>query len=173
MDKQFTDTSFPEGHIHHTKDKSSFNMTANPFGESTPLGYANLKQSVGKGDLKRVNNTDFNEMLELDIAASQALQNNKNGLSVNLRRDLPEAMRHVPEYFDKLDVRKPPAKVVDDKLTEVISEVFEIRQKLEKTFSRNELLAYDRILAKHLTQETLIPKLELEIHKDFNQMTQI
>lgn len=82
-------------------------------------------------------------------------------------------MMHIPEYFEKLDVRKPPAKVVDDKLTEILTEVFEIRKRLEKTFSRNELLAYDRILAKHLTTETLLPKLELEIKKDFNLMTQI
>lgn len=70
-------------------------------------------------------------------------------------------------------MRKPPAKYVDDKLTEILNDVFEIRRKLEKTFSRNDLIAYDRILLKHLTLENLIPKLKNEIEVDYNTLNQL
>lgn len=90
-----------------------------------------------------------------------------------MREEIAEDMTKIPEYFPKFDVRKPASQVVDDKLTEILNEVFEIRKNLEKTFTRNELLSYDKILAKHLSAEILIPKLELEISKDFNMMQQI
>lgn len=77
-------------------------------------------------------------------------------------------MYTVPEYYDMFDPRKPTKAYVDDKLTEIIEEVFQMRRKLEKTFSRRELLAYDKILIKHLTHEILIPKLEQEIESDYN-----
>jgi hypothetical protein len=59
-------------------------------------------------------------MVELDIATSQALQNSKNGMSVGMRKDIPEDMQEIPEYYEKFDVRKPPAQFVDDKLTEIL-----------------------------------------------------
>lgn len=46
-----------------------------------------------------------------------------------------------------------------------------MRRKLEKTFNRKELLAYDKILIRHLTYENLLPKLEKEIDVDFNLIT--
>lgn len=79
----------------------------------------------------------------------------------------------VPEFFDMFDVRRPAKQYVDDKLAEILKEVFEIRLKLEKTFSRNELLAYDRILIRHLTMENLIPKIKNAITTDLNTLTQM
>jgi len=57
------------------------------------------------------------------------------------------------------DVRKNPVKYVEDKLGDLLEEIFEVRKKVEKTLTRNELLAYDRTLAGHLTKESLLPRL--------------
>lgn len=88
------------------------------------------------------------------------MEKGKNGLSEELRRVvIGQDKQLIPEYFDSCDVRKPVKLYVDDKLREILDDVFEIRRKLEKTFSRNELLAYDRVLIRHLTLENLIPRL--------------
>jgi hypothetical protein len=94
-------------------------------------------------------------------------------MSIKMRSDIPEDMKEIPEFFDKFDVRKPPAQLVDDKLTEILDEVFSIRKKLEKTFTRNELLAYDRLLIKHLSAEVLMPKLTYEIDAEFATLRQL
>jgi hypothetical protein len=57
------------------------------------------------------------------------------------------------------DVRKPATQYVEDKLGDLLDEIFQVRKKVEKTFTRNELLAYDRTLAGHLTKETLLARL--------------
>jgi len=85
-----------------------------------------------------------------------------------MRSELPEELSHIPEYYQKYDVRKPPVQYVENKLDEILGEIFSIRRKLEKTFSRNDLLAYDRILMRHLTHETLIPKMKQGVELDYN-----
>lgn len=99
-------------------------------------------------------------MMELDIATQQALQKKKNGLSIELRQDVDEEFKTIPDYFDRWDVRKPAALYVEEALRSILQDLFDIRRKLEKTFSRRELLAYDRILYKHLAFEKLMPRLE-------------
>jgi hypothetical protein len=49
------------------------------------------------------------------------------------------------------DVRRPAAEYVNDKLKLILEEIFEVRKKLEKTLTRNELYAYDKVLIRHLT----------------------
>lgn len=98
-------------------------------------------------------------MMELDIATAQALQNNKNGLSVRLREDTVLGEDKIPEYFDLFDPRKPAKKWVEDKLNNILEEMFEVRRRVEKTLSRNELIAYDKVLIKYLEKDVLIPKL--------------
>jgi len=67
----------------------------------------------------------------------------------------------IPEYIvESLDPRTPPELYIDNKLKTILEEVFEIRGKLEKTLSRNELLAYDKVLIKHLTHENIMPRLK-------------
>ena len=56
----------------------------------------------------------------------------------------------IPEYFDYCDVRKPPHLYVEHKLIGIIHELFEARKQIEKALSRNELIAYDKVLAKYL-----------------------
>ena len=53
----------------------------------------------------------------------------------------------IPEYYSMFDVRKPVIKYVEDKLTSMLDDVFQVRRNVEKTLSKNELLAYDRALA--------------------------
>jgi hypothetical protein len=57
------------------------------------------------------------------------------------------------------DARKPPRQYIDDKLSDLLKQVFDARRKVEKTLTRNELLAYDRALASHLTKDILLPRL--------------
>lgn len=64
--------------------------------------------------------------MELDIFTSRALQDHKNGLSPSLRKlavnpeELEYFKRHIPEYYEVFDVRKPADKYVDDKLFDII-----------------------------------------------------
>ena len=107
-------------------------------------------------------------MMELDIATVRALQDGKNGLSGNLRADLSKFDLDIPEYYSMFDVRKPAKQYVEDKLKQILENVFIVRRGVEKTLSRNELLAYDRMLAAHLTKEELLPKLKEEVEMDRN-----
>jgi chromatin remodeling complex protein RSC6 len=58
------------------------------------------------------------------------------------------------------DVRKPVSTYVEGKLDSLLNDIFEVRRKVEKTLSRNELLAYDKVLSSHLTKEALLPRLK-------------
>ncbi len=71
------------------------------------------------------------------------------------------------------DVRKPATQYVEDKLGDLLDEVFQVRKKVEKTLTRNELLAYDRALAGHLTKETLLPRLQQAVSNDKNNLSQL
>lgn len=84
--------------------------------------------------------------------------------------DLPEEALQIPEYFNMFDPRKPVKKYVDDKLEALLKEVFETRRKVEKTLTRNELLAYDRVLAGHLTKDILLPRLKQACDTDANTL---
>lgn len=64
------------------------------------------------------------------------------------------------------DVRRPPKEYVDHKLRSILDDVFESRKRLEKTFTRNELYAYDKVLIKHLTLENLIPRIRTQVSED-------
>jgi len=79
----------------------------------------------------------------------------------------------IPEYFSLFDLRKPVNTYVEDKLDTLLQEVFEVRRKVEKTLSRNELLAYDRVLAAHLTKEALLPRLREACEGDRNHLHQL
>lgn len=71
------------------------------------------------------------------------------------------------------DARKPPRQYVDEKLSTLLKDVFEARRRVEKTLSRNELLAYDRVLASHLTKDILLPRLRQACDQDANMLLQI
>jgi hypothetical protein len=55
-------------------------------------------------------------------------------------------------------------------LHEVIDQLFEARNKVEKYLTRRELEAYDQDLAQHLKHESLANKLKREIYKDYNEL---
>ena len=111
-------------------------------------------------------------MMELDIATAQALENKKNGLGGDLRHDIPEEYQHIPEYFPIFDVRRPAQQYVSDKLSETLQEIFAVRAKVEKTLSRNELLAYDKVLISYLQKDVLVPRLKAKAQQDFNELHQ-
>lgn len=111
--------------------------------------------------------------MELDIATAQAIHNNKNGLGEGLRQEIPEEALTIPEYFTMFDCRKPVHQYVEGKLRELLDQIFTVRRSVEKTLSRNELLAYDRALARHLTKEILLPRLKASCEGDRNQLLQL
>ena len=85
-------------------------------------------------------------------------------------RDWGDEKFLIPEFFDHHDVRKPADLYVMDKLQESLDELFAARRNLEKHLSRGELVAYDKVLAKYLTHDTLLGKLKREIYKDYNEL---
>jgi hypothetical protein len=121
----------------------------------------------------------FRELMSLDVLTHRALQKSKNGLSENMRAlsiketDHPDFFTtQVPEYFDILDVRKPADLYVKDKLNQVIRDCFAARQKVEKKMTRAELNAFDRVLARYLQKDTLMPKLRSAITHDYDIVEQ-
>ena len=71
------------------------------------------------------------------------------------------------------DVRKAPRKYADEKLSSLMSDIFEARRRVDKTLTRNELFAYDRVLATHFTKDTLLPRLRQACDNDVNLLLQI
>jgi len=74
----------------------------------------------------------------------------------------------VPEYFEVFDVRKPVQTYVEDKLKMAINELFEVRSGLEKTMTRRELISFDKVLAKYLQHDILLPKLKASVEQDYS-----
>lgn len=70
------------------------------------------------------------------------------------------------------DVRKPAELVVKDKLTQVVRECFEVRAQVEKKMTRQELASFDRVLAKYLQKDKLLPKLKEACQQDYNLIDQ-
>jgi len=103
------------------------------------------------------------------------LQKSKNGLSSDLAHMSIKETDHkdyhstqVPEYFPILDCRKPVDLYVQDKLKCLVKELFEMRAKVEKKMTRQELVAFDRILAKFLQKDRLMPKLRESCDSDYH-----
>jgi hypothetical protein len=70
---------------------------------------------MNKEESKHFHFESFKDLFDLDIITSRTLQNNKNGLSDELRQlSIAETshkdhwLTQVPEYFEIMDVRKPP-----------------------------------------------------------------
>lgn len=134
---------------------------------------------MNKEESKHFHFEAFKDMFDLDIITSRTLQNNKNGLSDELRQlSIAETshkdhwLTQVPEYFEVMDVRKPPKQVVEDRLFLLIKEAFDVRKELETSMNRRELLAFDNVLARHLQLENLAPRLREAIKEEFNIVNQ-
>ena len=74
-----------------------------------------MSQTVGKEDTLEFIPQNLGALFELDIAVNKRLNNNKSGLSKELR-SLESTDCIIPEYFDKNDVRKPANIYVQEKL---------------------------------------------------------
>lgn len=104
------------------------------FSPMENLSLTKLTQEVYKTADGLIAHENFRNLVELDAAASRAIQQNKNGLSESLRKIGIDETDHdeyfktqVPEYFDLFDVRKPAEKYVEDKLRSLIQESFDLR----------------------------------------------
>lgn len=175
LNEQFGSAAIAYGDDHKfkTKDKLA-NQGKNlyPFEGEAGMAYAHLVQSIDHQENPRVFAGDYNDMLNLDIATQQALNQGKSGLSSALKQAIDHDSS-IPEYFNMFDVRKPTKLYVEDKLDQILREIFEVRRRVEKTLSRNELLAYDRVLAQHLTKDALIPRLKERVELQRNELVQV
>lgn len=98
------------------------------------LTLTKLSQEVDKTTDGLIAHENFRNLIELDVAASRAIQQNKNGLSTSLRSIGIDETDHedyfktqIPEYYDVFDVRKPAEKYLEDKLRTLIQESFDVR----------------------------------------------
>lgn len=139
------------------------------------LSHYKAEQDLEKEDGHVISSRAAKTIFDLDILTHQAIQKSKTGLSDELRQisitdtDDPEHWTtQVPEYFDLMDVRKPPSKYVQDKFQQVVNEAFITRRSLEKNMSRRELVAFDKVLAKYLQPENLLKRLEQTIEDDYS-----
>jgi hypothetical protein len=69
-------------------------------------------------------------------------------------------------------VRKPAKQYVDDKLMMVIREAFDVRAGLEQKMTRAELVAFDKVLARYLQKDKLMPRVQRSIQDDYNALHQ-
>jgi hypothetical protein len=74
----------------------------------------------------------------------------------------------VPDSFPVYDVRKPADEYVQDRLSMVIREMFEMRKNVEQKMTRAELAAFDKVLAKRLQKDQLLPALKEAISRDYS-----
>jgi hypothetical protein len=136
------------------------------------LGFHYMNQSVGKDEAIELIPYNFPALMDLDVAVNRQLHNNRGGFSKELKALADEDVS-IPDHFPLYDVRKPADLYVNDKLEDILDELFEARGKLEKHLSRSELVAYDKVLAKYLTFDNLLGKLKREIYKDYNELEQM
>jgi len=109
--------------------------------------------------------------MDLDLAVNRHLNENKSGLSEEMR-ELYDMDTSIPAWYPVNDPRKPAQLVVRETLESIIQELFNSRRNLEKQLSRRELLAYDQVLAKYLEHDSLMAKVKLEIDRDYNFLEQ-
>ena len=87
-----------------------------------------------------------------------------------MREHLEVSEGDIPEYFPFHDARKPPSVLVDEALSMTLNELFENRKAVEKTLTRNELMAYDHVIANLLTHDKLMDRIKHEIYSDYNTL---
>ena len=156
-------------------DSESKTMVASGMNKMTHLHQAALKQGLGQPNEPFIQPTNMRDLMQLDVATARFMQNNKNGLRTDLRhhvsladRDHPDwKFTQVPAYYDTMDVRKPPEQYLNDKFRAVVQECFSLRQDLERTMTRNELMAFDTVLARYLQRRELMARLKEAVQADY------
>lgn len=136
-------------------------------------------EDLTKDDTPYIKAEAAKKIYDLDVLTHQAVQKGKSGLSDRLRQLSISDTEHpdhfstqVPQYFDSMDVRKPPQTLVDEKLQAVVNEAFEVRRKLERNMSRRELLAFDKVLSKYMQPENLLKRLDSAIQEEYSLIFQ-
>lgn len=139
------------------------------------LNRAKLLNSVEKQEEPHLAPETFRDMINLDVLTHRVLQKSKNGLSKGLGSLSIKDITHeeyyttqIPEYYPIMDVRQPADVYVESKLDDLISDLFEMRAKVETKMTRAELHAFDKVLAKHLQKDRLMPKLAEAIQRDYS-----
>jgi len=139
--------------------------------DSKTLGELYMRQSWNKDDQPELLPYNLPALMDLDLAVNRHLTDNKGGLSSEMR-ELRDSDVSIPEFFEINDPRKPAELFVRETLENIVNDLFQARRGLEKHLNRRELIAYDKVLAKFLSYDQLMPKLKREISMHYNVLEQ-
>lgn len=125
-----------------TEGKNFNPYIKNETGGARTLGEHYARMTWNKDDQPELPEYNLEALMDLDTAVNKQLHNKRGFLSQELKK-LDQMTVDIPEYYDLNDVRKPVDLYVKDKLSKIVEELFEARNKVEKYMSRQELVAYD------------------------------
>lgn len=134
---------------------------------------------------------DIHHLIDLGNSTNYAIDDETQGVAESLLKYTREK-KDWPERLPKFDIKRTPKEWVEEKLTEVLNQLFSAREKIEKNvtvqtdsfeneplirtmeraMSRNELKSFDKELAQHLNKETMIMRLLYELDKEYAELMQ-
>lgn len=134
---------------------------------------------------------DNSKLIKLGDDTNLAMFGDTQGVAESLYKYKKEAEQW-PEILPKFDVRRDPKQWVEEKLNDVLKELFTAREHIEQSvdvsvadstgrnrtivldrhLSRNELKTFDKKLAKHLNKENMVMRLLHELDKEFSELNQ-
>lgn len=129
---------------------------------------------------------DTQYLIELGNATNHAIQGDTQGIAQSLI-EAGKGSDQWPDRLEKFDLRRTPKEWVEEKLLEVLDQLFSSREYLERNvpvysgkdtnssrvqaynrqMSRNELLELDKQLMKHLSKDEMVLRLIYELDKEY------
>lgn len=193
LDKEFKSTDYMDqtkrigqdlNHQFAKRSKPNFIKEADGLSE---FGNANYNGQV----YPEMFMEDNAKLIKLGDDTNLAMFGDTQGVAESLAKYKQEA-ENWPDILPKFDVRRKPKQWVEEKLNDVLSELFTAREHIEQNvdvttpgyngknrqkifdrhLSRNELKTFDKNLAKHLNKENMIMRLLHELDKEFSELNQ-
>lgn len=135
---------------------------------------------------------DMHKLIDLGNSTNLAIQGDTQGIAESLLRASEEG-KNWPDRFSKFDKRRTPKEWVEEKLENILNELFSARERIEKNvevhsgiggskgkkmvldriMTRNELKAFDKELIKNLNKDEMIMRLLYELDKEYAEMNQL
>lgn len=134
---------------------------------------------------------DIHHLIDLGNSTNYAIHGETHGVAESLLKYTREKKAWT-ERLPKYDIKRTPKEWVEEKISEVLHQLFSAREKIEKNvsvpsdsldkqplvrtmeraMSRNELKSFDKDLAQHLNKETMIMRLLYELDKEYAELMQ-
>ena len=109
---------------------------------------------------------DAQNLEKLGDFTHQAIYGKNNGIAETLLKYDSEHNTW-PDRLPKFDIRRTPKEWVEEKLDEILKEMFEARGKVEQNMTRNELKAYDQSIQHHFNKKNMIVRLFDKIDQEY------